>query len=149
MFKKNGGGFRTLSFVWDGSENKIMVFNNKNNNLNLWIAYYFSFMVHLFIRFLTHLYWFYFRCIFSNNLYGPVDVCLLEVGILDLTTKIMGQRKAFYTQRIPESSCARKETVNIGILVTSRNGNRKILQSIRITSRLPSIKRKRNQLSHF
>ena len=36
-------------------------------------------------------------------------------------TKITGQRKAFYRQRIPESSCARKETVDIYILVTSRN----------------------------
>ena len=30
-------------------------------------------------------------------------------------TKIIGQRKAFYRQRIPESSCARKETVDIDI----------------------------------
>ena len=37
--------------------------------------------------------------------------------------KIIGHRKAFYKQRIPESSCARKETVDIDILVTSRNGN--------------------------
>ena len=49
-------------------------------------------------------------------------------------TKIIGQRKAFYRQRIPESSCARKETVDIDILATSRNGDRKIMQSIRITS---------------
>ena len=49
-------------------------------------------------------------------------------------TKIIGQRKAFYKQRIPESSCVRKETVDIDILVTSRNGDRKIMQSIRITS---------------
>ena len=27
-------------------------------------------------------------------------------------TKIIGQRKAFYWQRIPESSCARKEIVH-------------------------------------
>ena len=46
-------------------------------------------------------------------------------------TKIIGQRKAFYRQRIPEFSCARKETVDIDILVTSRNGDRKIMQSIR------------------
>ena len=52
-------------------------------------------------------------------------------------TQIIGQRKAFYRQRIPESSRARKETVDIDILVTSRNGDRKIMQSIRITSRLP------------
>ena len=55
-------------------------------------------------------------------------------------TKIIGQRKAFY--RIPEFSCARKETVDIDILVTSRNGDREIMQSIRITSRPPSIIRK-------
>ena len=47
-------------------------------------------------------------------------------------TKIIGQRKAFYRQRIPEFSCARKETVDIDIHVTSRNGDRKIMQSIRI-----------------
>ena len=52
--------------------------------------------------------------------------------------KIIRQRKAFYRQRIPESSCARKETVDIGILVTSRNGDRKIMQSIRMKSRPPS-----------
>ena len=57
-------------------------------------------------------------------------------------TKITGKRKAFYRQRIPESSCARKETVDIDILVTSRNGHRKTMQSIRITSRPPSRKRK-------
>ena len=44
-------------------------------------------------------------------------------------TKIIGQRKAFYRQKIPESSCARKETVDIDIFVTSRNGDRKIMQS--------------------
>ena len=53
-------------------------------------------------------------------------------------TKIMGQRKAFYSQRIPDSSCARKETVDIDILVTSRSGDRKIMKSIRITSTPPS-----------
>ena len=61
-------------------------------------------------------------------------------------TKIIGQRKAFYWQRIPESSCTRKENVDIDILVTSRNGERKIMQSIRITSRGPSRIRKWNQL---
>ena len=62
---------------------------------------------------------------------------------------IIGQRKASYRQRIPESSCARKETIDIDILVTSRNGDRKIMQSIRITSRPPSRIRKWNQLSQF
>ena len=57
-------------------------------------------------------------------------------------TKIIGQRKAFYRQRIPESSYARKETVDIDILVTAMNDDRKIIQSIRITNRPPSRKRK-------
>ena len=60
-----------------------------------------------------------------------------------------GQKKAFYRQRIPEFSGARKETVGIDILVTSRNGDRNIIQSIRITSRPPSRIRKWNQLSQF
>ena len=42
-----------------------------------------------------------------------------------------------------------KETVDIDILVMSRNGYRKIMQSIRITSRPPSRIRKWNQLSQF
>ena len=50
-------------------------------------------------------------------------------------TKIIGQRKAFYRQRIPESRCVRKETTDTDILAISRNGDRKIMQSIRITSR--------------
>ena len=64
-------------------------------------------------------------------------------------TKIIGQGKPFYRQRSSEFSCARKETGDIDILVTSRNGDRKIMQSIRITSRPPSRKRKWNQLSQF
>ena len=63
--------------------------------------------------------------------------------------KIIGQRKAFCRQRIPDFSHVRKETVDIHILVTSRNGDRKIMQSIRITSRPPLRKRKWNQLSQF
>ena len=58
-------------------------------------------------------------------------------------TKIITQRKAFDRQRIPEFRCARKETVDINIHVTSRNGDIKIMQSIRITSR------KWNQLRQF
>ena len=51
-----------------------------------------------------------------------------------IANKIIGLRKAFYRQRIPESDCAKKETVDIDILVKSRNGERKIMQSIRITN---------------
>ena len=35
-------------------------------------------------------------------------------------------------QRIPESSCVSKKTVDIDILVTSENGGRKIMQTDRI-----------------
>ena len=54
-------------------------------------------------------------------------------------TKIIGQRKAFYRQRIPE--------VDIDILVTSRNGDRKIMQSIRIMSRQALVYEKQGHLT--
>ena len=38
-------------------------------------------------------------------------------------TKIIGQTKAFYRQRILEFSCGRKDTFDIAILETSRNGD--------------------------
>ena len=38
-------------------------------------------------------------------------------------------KKAFYGERIPQSNCARKETVDIKIRIASRNGDRKIVQS--------------------
>ena len=44
------------------------------------------------------------------------------------------QRKAFCRQRIPESSCAMKEAVDIDLLITSRNGDRKFIQPVRIAS---------------
>ena len=61
--------------------------------------------------------------------------------------QIIGQCKPFYKQRIPESSCTRKETLDIDILVTFRNGDRKIIQSTIITIRLPSRIRKWNKFS--
>ena len=64
-------------------------------------------------------------------------------------TKIIGQKTAFNRQRIPEFSCAKKQTTDIDILGTSRNGDRKITQSIRKTSGPPSRKKKWNQLSLF
>ena len=54
-------------------------------------------------------------------------------------TKVIGQRKTSYRQRISES---RKETVDKDTLVTSKNGDGKIMQSVRITSRPTSTKRK-------
>ena len=68
----------------------------------------------------------------------------MSVNSTLIATKITDQRKAFYRQTIPEFSCARKETVDIGILVISRNGDRNIMQSIRITSTPPSRKKKSN-----
>ena len=64
----------------------------------------------------------------------------MSVNSRPKATKIIGQRKSFYGQRIPEPCCARKETVDIDVLVTSRNGDRKIMQSIRSMSRPPSRK---------
>ena len=88
--------------------------------------------------------------------YSIQKICLeraysykMSVNFRLKATKIIGQRKAFNRQRIPESSCARKETVDIDILVTSRNGDRKIMQSIRITSRPPSRISNWNQFSQF
>ena len=75
-----------------------------------------------------------------------VKRCLL---ILDLKLLKVGQRKEFFRQRIPEFIRARKEIVHIDILVTSRNGDIKIMKSIRITSRPSSRKRKWNQFSQF
>ena len=50
------------------------------------------------------------------------------------TIQIIGQRKAFCGQRIPQPSCARKETADTEILITSRRkSDRKIIQPIRIT----------------
>ena len=50
------------------------------------------------------------------------DVCYVNSGLK--ATQVIGQRKAFYRQRILESSCLRKETVDIDVLVTSRNGDK-------------------------
>ena len=73
----------------------------------------------------------------------------MSVNARHKATYIIGQRKTFFSQRIPEPSCARKETVDIDILVTFRDRDRKIMQSIIITSRPPSRKRKWNQLRQF
>ena len=51
----------------------------------------------------------------------------MSVNSILKATKIIGQRKAFYRQKIPESSCARKEIADIDILETSRNSDRKIM----------------------
>ena len=72
----------------------------------------------------------------------PINATLEAIQIID-------QSKVFCKQRIPGSGCARKETVDRDILITSRNDERKIMQPIRITSRPPTRTTKRNQLSQF
>ena len=59
----------------------------------------------------------------------------MSVNSTPKATKIISQRKAFYRQIIPESSYAKKETVNTDIFLTSRNGDRKIMHSITVTSK--------------
>ena len=54
--------------------------------------------------------------------------------ILDLKP-FRRQRKAFSGQKILETRCWGKETADIDILTTSRNGGSQIMQSIRITFR--------------
>ena len=51
-------------------------------------------------------------------------------------TLIIGQRKEFYRQRIPEPSCASKKTADIDIVITCRNGdkNHAIYQNDKQTS---------------
>ena len=50
--------------------------------------------------------------------------------------KAMGKpfRKTIWGQRIPEPSCVRTEPVKINILTICSNGDRKIMQPIRISS---------------
>ena len=66
----------------------------------------------------------------AGNLFRKNLQLKMSVNSRPKPTNIIGQRKAFYMLRIPESSCARKETVDIDILVTFRNGDRKIMQFI-------------------
>ena len=44
-------------------------------------------------------------------------------------------KKTLFRQEIPESISTRKETLDIDIFITSRNGDRKIMRSIRITKK--------------
>ena len=50
---------------------------------------------------------------------------------------IKAQRKALSRQRFIESGFARKKTFDTDIFVTSRNGDRKIMQPMRIASEPP------------
>ena len=84
---------------------------------------------------------------YKKKKHKPLKANHLKHKLSLKATKIIGQTKTFYRQRIENS--IDKETVNTDILATSRNGDRKILQSIRIRSRPPSRKRKWHQLSQL
>ena len=58
------------------------------------------------------------------------------------TLSIISPGKAFWGQKIPQSRCARKETADRGIIKTSKNGDRKIMQPVRIKSGSPTQIRK-------
>ena len=55
---------------------------------------------------------------------------------------MIGQGKAFSRQRILEPGCPKKQADDIDILVAYRDGDRNIIQAIRMTSRPPSRKMK-------
>ena len=57
--------------------------------------------------------------------------------------------KAFCRLRIPESACAKKETGDIDLLKTSKNGDRKIIQPIRIKSGPPTKMKKCNKFFFY
>ena len=63
---------------------------------------------------------------------NPREKTSINFGLI--TIYIKGQRKEFCWQRIPERSGTKNETVDIEILITSRKGDRKIMQKTRITS---------------
>ena len=81
---------------------------------------------------------------FRKNL---VKRCLLILELKPLRSEAKGKHST--GKEFRQSRFARKETVDIDILVRSRNGDRKIMQSIRITSRPLSGKSKWNQFSQF
>ena len=53
----------------------------------------------------------------------------LSINSVLKTIQIKGQRKAIRRQIIPGSSCTRKETADIDILIGTRNDDRKIMKN--------------------
>ena len=68
-----------------------------------------------------------------------VTRCLFILELHTLTSLV--KEKHYKGREFQCQSCAKRETLDIGILVISRNGDGKIMQSIKITSRLPLRKR--------
>ena len=89
--------------------------------------------------------------------WSPQEICFERIyrwkGSVNSRLKdilIINQKKAFYRQKIPESSWATKETVDTDRIITCGTSCRKITQSIRIiSSRLSSGKREWNHLKQF
>ena len=68
-----------------------------------------------------------------------VKECLLILDFKAQRKTFIGQRKTFYRQRIPQS---RKEIVDTDILVTSWNGDRKIMHAIYQNNEYTSLENK-------
>ena len=86
--------------------------------------------------------------VYRKSLYKEptVNRCLLILDLKPLRSKVRGKHSI---GKELQSSYTKKETVDIDILATFRNGDRKFIQSIRITSRPSSRKKKWDQLSKF
>ena len=61
----------------------------------------------------------------------------------------MSQEKAFCRQRITQSSCAKKETADRDIIKTSKKGDRKIMQTVRIRNGSPTQISQKKQFGQF
>ena len=72
---------------------------------------------------------------------------MLSNSILKVILIIDGKKTC--RQTIPESSYARKETVDIEIFKTSKNGDGKIIHYIKITGEPPSRTRIWNHFNQF
>ena len=87
----------------------------------------------------------------------PINTNLKELKIIStrksfstkaiISIKLFILRKSF--SRNFRQTCKRTEIFYIDILITIREGDRKIMQLIRSTKRPPMTLRKRNQFPHF
>ena len=85
----------------------------------------------------------------TGNLFRKNLQLKMSVNSRLTAIQIISQKKAFCRQKISRSSCARKGTVDIDILIKSRKSDKKIMHSIRIMRR-PSLRiTKCNKFSRF
>ena len=83
----------------------------------------------------------------SVQIEPTVKRCLLILDLKPLRSQVKG--KHFIGREFQSLAVQGKKLFDMDILVTSRNGDKKIMQSIRITSRPPSRKKKKNQFSQL